>query len=207
MLPISVAVVDDHPFLRLAVKAVLERHNFVVLAEADNGIDAIQLLKNTPCQLMILDLDIPQMSGLEVIRRVCQRYPDTRILVLTAQEPAVYAVRCIEAGAYGIVSKAQPLEELAEAARLVLKGKKVFPQPELYGEQLASSEAALLASLSNRELQIVELLCKGHANKDIAETMAISHKTVSTHKTNILGKLNLGSSMELFDFAKRHNLL
>lgn len=207
MLPISVAVVDDHPFLRLAVKAVLERHNFVVLAEADNGIDAVQLLKNTPCQLMILDLDIPQMSGLEVIRRVNQRYPETRILVLTAQEPAVYAVRCIEAGAYGIVSKAQPLEELAESARLVLKGKKVFPQPELYGEQLASSEAALLASLSNRELQIVELLCKGHANKDIAETMAISHKTVSTHKTNILAKLNLGSSMELFDFAKRHNLL
>lgn len=207
MLPISVAVVDDHPFLRLAVKAVLERYNFVVLAEADNGIDAIQLLKNTPCQLMILDLDIPQMSGLEVIRRVKQRYPDTRILVLTAQDPSVYAVRCIEAGAYGIISKAQPLEELAEAARLVLKGKKVFPQSEFYGEQLAGSESALLASLSNRELQIVELLCKGHANKDIAETMAISHKTVSTHKTNILAKLNLGSSMELFDFAKRHNLL
>lgn len=207
MLPISVAVVDDHPFLRLAVKAVLERYNFVVLAEADNGIDAIQLLKNTPCQLMILDLDIPQMSGLEVIRRVKQRYPDTRILVLTAQDPSVYAVRCIEAGAYGIISKAQPLEELAEAARLVLKGKKVFPQSEFYGEQLAGSESELLASLSNRELQIVELLCKGHANKDIAETMAISHKTVSTHKTNILAKLNLGSSMELFDFAKRHNLL
>lgn len=207
MLPISVAVVDDHPFLRLAVKAVLERYNFVVLAEADNGIDAIQLLKNTPCQLMILDLDIPQMSGLEVIRRVKQRYPDTRILVLTAQDPSVYAVRCIEAGAYGIISKAQPLEELAEAARLVLKGKRVFPQSEFYGEQLAGSESALLASLSNRELQIVELLCKGHANKDIAETMAISHKTVSTHKTNILAKLNLGSSMELFDFAKRHNLL
>ena len=207
MLPISVAVVDDHPFLRLAVKAVLERYNFVVLAEADNGIDAIQLLKNTPCQLMILDLDIPQMSGLEVIRRVKQRYPDTRILVLTAQDPSVYAVRCIEAGAYGIISKAQPLEELAEAARLVLKGKKVFPQSEFYGEQLAGSESALLASLSNRELQIVELLCKGYANKDIAETMAISHKTVSTHKTNILAKLNLGSSMELFDFAKRHNLL
>ncbi|WP_417527633.1 response regulator [Marinomonas shanghaiensis] len=207
MLPISVAVVDDHPFLRLAVKAVLERYNFVVLAEADNGIDAIQLLKNTSCQLMILDLDIPQMSGLEVIRRVKQRYPDTRILVLTAQDPSVYAVRCIEAGAYGIISKAQPLEELAEAARLVLKGKKVFLQSEFYGEQLAGSESALLASLSNRELQIVELLCKGHANKDIAETMAISHKTVSTHKTNILAKLNLGSSMELFDFAKRHNLL
>lgn len=207
MLPISVAVVDDHPFLRLAVKAVLERYNFVVLAEADNGIDAIQLLKNTSCQLMILDLDIPQMSGLEVIRRVKQRYPDTRILVLTAQDPSVYAVRCIEAGAYGIISKAQPLEELAEAARLVLKGKKVFPQSEFYGEQLAGSESALLASLSNRELQIVELLCKGYANKDIAETMAISHKTVSTHKTNILAKLNLGSSMELFDFAKRHNLL
>ncbi|GGN24818.1 MULTISPECIES: response regulator transcription factor [Marinomonas] len=207
MLPISVAVVDDHPFLRLAVKAVLERYNFVVMAEADNGIDAIQLLKNTPCQLMILDLDIPQMSGLEVIRRVNQRYPDTRILVLTAQDPSVYAVRCIEAGAYGILSKAQPLEELAEAARLVLKGKKVFPQSEFYGEQLAGSESELLASLSNRELQIVELLCKGHANKDIAETMAISHKTVSTHKTNILAKLNLGSSMELFDFAKRHNLI
>ncbi|WP_111638455.1 response regulator transcription factor [Marinomonas shanghaiensis] len=207
MLPISVAVVDDHPFLRLAVKAVLERYNFVVMAEADNGIDAIQLLKNTPCQLMILDLDIPQMSGLEVIRRVNQRYPDTRILVLTAQDPSVYAVRCIEAGAYGILSKAQPLEELAEAARLVLKGKKVFPQPEFYGEPLAGSESELLASLTNRELQIVELLCKGHANKDIAETMAISHKTVSTHKTNILAKLNLGSSMELFDFAKRHNLI
>ncbi|MCW4629692.1 MULTISPECIES: response regulator transcription factor [Marinomonas] len=207
MLPISVAVVDYHPFLRLAVKAVLERYNFVVLAEADNGIDAIQLLKNTSCQLMILDLDIPQMSGLEVIRRVKQRYPDTRILVLTAQDPSMYAVRCIEAGAYGIISKAQPLEELAEAARLVLKGKKVFPQSEFYGEQLAGSESVLLASLSNRELQIVELLCKGHANKDIAETMAISHKTVSTHKTNILAKLNLGSSMELFDFAKRHNLL
>ncbi|WP_418138992.1 response regulator [Marinomonas sp. RS-M-Aa-14] len=207
MLPISVAVVDYHPFLRLAVKAVLERYNFVVLAEADNGIDAIQLLKNTSCQLMILDLDIPQMSGLEVIRRVKQRYPDTRILVLTAQDPSMYAVRCIEAGAYGIISKAQPLEELAEAARLVLKGKKVFPQSEFYGEQLAGSESVLLASLSNRELQIVEFLCKGHANKDIAETMAISHKTVSTHKTNILAKLNLGSSMELFDFAKRHNLL
>lgn len=207
MLPISVVVVDDHPFLRLAVKSLLERHGFQVVAEADNGLDAVSLLRETPCQLMILDLDIPQMTGLEVIRRVSQRYPQTRIIVLTAQEPAVYAVRCIEAGAFGILSKAQQLEQLVDAARQVMKGQKVFPQPELYGEQLADSEAELLAALSNRELQIVGLLCKGYANKDIAESMAISHKTVSTHKTNILDKLKLNSVVELADFARRHHIL
>ncbi|KKL00503.1 DNA-binding response regulator [Rheinheimera mesophila] len=206
MLPISVAVVDDHPFLRLAVKNVLEQHNFKVVVEADNGLDAVALPRKEEFKLMILDLGIPQLDGLEVIHRLAQRHPDVFIIVLTAQEPSIYAVRCAEAGAHGILSKSQELNKLVDMAHKVLRGQKVFPQPEYYGERLAESESELLASLSNRELQILNLLCKGKANKDIADEISISFKTVSTHKTNLLVKLGLSSMIELVDFARRNGL-
>lgn len=207
MLPIKAVVVDDHPFLRIAVKTILLQNNYNVVAEADNGIDAMNILRLHQPELLILDLGIPQLDGLEVIRRATDRYPNLKIVVLTAQEPALYAVRCKESGAHAILSKADDLERLSQTAKQVLAGKLVFPQSEYYGESLANSEAELLASLSNRELQILRLLCVGKANKDIADEVAISYKTVSSHKTNILSKLNLNSTVDLADFARRNNLL
>ena len=116
MLPISVAVVDDHPFLRLAVKAVLERHNFVVLAEADNGIDAIQLLKNTPCQLMILDLGLPDGFALDLIRQLRQSGVSMPILVLTAQSQLDTKLTALNSGADDYLVK--PIDVLELEARI-----------------------------------------------------------------------------------------
>ncbi|MGP9800805.1 response regulator [Rheinheimera sp. NSM] len=207
--PFSAMIVDDHPFLRMAVRKLLEQKGYNVIAEADNGIDAIKILRNQPCDIMVLDLDIPQLSGLEVMKRVTASHPATKILVLTAQTPALYAVRCAEAGAAGILGKHEELENLAEAVKMILRGYRFFPQTDARGNLAAEvmSETELLNSLTNRELQVLRALCQGQANIDIADAMAISYKTVSTHKANIMDKLGLNSLLELIEFARRNQLL
>lgn len=204
----KVLIVDDHPAIRLAVRLLFERDGFTIVGEADNGAEALQVARKKSPDLAILDIGIPKIDGLEVIARLKSLKLDTKVLVLTRQNPAQFAPRCLQAGAMGFVSKGKPLELLL-AAKAVLAGYIHFPTGALrsINQQSRDNEARMLESLSDREMTVLQYLANGNTNKAIAQQLFLSEKTVSTYKSRIMLKLNAHSLAGLIDFARRHELI
>lgn len=150
----KVLIVDDHPAIRLAVRLLFERDGFTIVGEADNGAEALQVARKKSPDLAILDIGIPKIDGLEVIARLKSLKLDTKVLVLTRQNPAQFAPRCLQAGAMGFVSKRENLSELLLAAKAVLAGYIHFPTGALrsINQQSRDNEARMLESLSDREI-------------------------------------------------------
>ncbi|RON44214.1 response regulator transcription factor [Pseudomonas frederiksbergensis] len=203
-------VVDDHPFIRATVKVLLEREQFKVVAEADNGADAVQLARQHDPELIVLDITMPRLDGLEAINRISALKLSSKILVLTAQSATFYAMRCMKAGAAGYISKTDDLNELSKAIKALMAGYTFFPN--LAGNSVRrvdidSTELEMIRGLSDRELAILQQLSRGLSNKEIGNVMLLSNKTVSTYKTRLIDKLNVTSVVYLADFAKRNNLI
>lgn len=207
----KVLIVDDHPVIRLAVRMLMERHGYDVVAETDNGADAVQLAREFQPDLVILDIGIPKLDGLEVITRLSGILEfEARILVLTSQAPGHFSMRCMHAGAAGYVCKQQDLTELLSAIKAVLSGYSYFPNQALHSVRSNlgnATERQLVERLSGRELAVLQQLAKGRSNKQIADTMFLSNKTVSTYKTRLLMKLNARSLVDLIELAKRNGIL
>lgn len=200
-------IVDDHPVIRMAVRMLLERNGMEIVGEADNGVDALQLIRQHEPDLVILDIGIPKLDGLNVISRIRSLGLDSQVLVLTSQPVDSFSQRCFQAGAKGFVSKEEDLQNLMTAINAINAGFTVFPASVLNGGQApAPSEAEMVGRLSNQELMVLQHLASGLSNKDIGERMLLSNKTISTYKTRILQKLNLGSLVELIEFARRNDL-
>ncbi|WP_191486598.1 response regulator transcription factor [Pseudomonas sp. FEN] len=202
-------IVDDHPFIRMAIKVLLEKEGFEVVAEADNGVDAVQLARELAPSLIVMDLNIPRLDGLEAIKRLSDLQLPSKLVVLTEQAPEFYSERCMRAGAMGYISKTAELVELRLAIQAVMLNKSFFPRLEghVQGQAGGVSEPVLIDSLSNRELSILRYIARGMKNKDISELMLLSDKTVSTYKTRLIDKLNLKSVVALAEFAKRNQLI
>ncbi|NIF58014.1 response regulator [Enterobacter sp. Ap-916] len=205
----NVLIVDDHPVARLAVRMVLEKENLTVIAETDDGLQAIQLVrKNTP-DLVIVDIDIPSVNGIDVVQRMRRDGFSGGILVLTGKEGDHYIRRCASAGADGFVSKKNNLSELSDAVRAIRSGYGYFPR-HLARSDVAAGDAAAdkdkLGELSAKELDVLRHLAKGVKVVDIARQMNISDKTVSTYKSRLMAKLGLKTMIELYDFTQKHNL-
>ncbi|MFZ6045982.1 response regulator [Pseudomonas sp. CR3202] len=203
----SALIVDDHPVIRMAVRMLLERNDMVVVGEADNGVDALQLIRQHEPDIVILDIGIPRLDGLNVISRIRALGLESHVLVLTAQPADSFSQRCFQAGAKGFISKEEDLQNLVTAINAISAGFTVFPALTQGSSQVpALSEAELVGRLSNQELMVLQYLASGLSNKDIAERMLLSNKTVSTYKTRIQQKLNLDSLLELIEFARRNDL-
>ncbi len=208
--PSKVLIVDDHPVIRLAVRLLLNREGYEVIAETDNGVDAIALAREHVPDLIILDIGIPKLGGLDVIARLSSLELPLRILVLTGQNPSHYAARCMQAGAAGFVCKEGDLGELASSVRAVLSGYSYFPSDVIRSGKRqvgVPDEQELISRLSDRELVVLKYLANGYSNKRIADEMFISNKTVSTYKSRLLLKLNARSLIELVEFANRNALV
>ncbi|KAF0812071.1 Virulence factors putative positive transcription regulator BvgA [Andreprevotia sp. IGB-42] len=206
----GIVIVDEQPVTRHALRLLMEAEGHQVLAEADNGIDAVQLARDGKAALMILDLAIPRLGGLAVMERLEAMPTRPKVLVLTAQNTEYFALRCLEAGAAGFVSKAEDLDELKVAVNAVLHGHSYFPSHVLTpGNHIAVGDGAdaTLKELSSRELSVLQLLAKGMSNIAIAGQLALSDKTISTYKIRLKQKLNAGSLLELIDIARRHGLV
>ncbi len=204
-----VLIVDDHPVTRLAVRMLMERHGFEVVAEAENGMDALKLAMEYIPDIVILDIGIPKVDGLEVINRLMSRSMLTKILVFTLKTPGPFSMRCMQAGAAGYVCKQQGITELISAVRAVLAGYSYFPNEALHSfrsSQNVSSEEEMIELLSRRELVVLQQLTSGMSNKEIAEGLCLSNKTISTYKRRLLTKLNARSLVDLIEFAQRHRL-
>ena len=205
-----VLIVDDHPVIRLAVRMLMERHGYEVMAETDNGVDALQLAREHLPDIVILDIGIPKLDGLEVIARLAGTSANTKVLVLTSQAPGHFSMRCMQAGAAGYVCKQQELTELLSAIKAVLSGYSYFPNQALHKARIilnGGTEAEMVERLSGREMMVLQQLALGRSNKEIADGMFLSNKTVSTYKTRLLAKLNARSLVDLIELAQRHGLV
>ncbi|MBN3788030.1 response regulator transcription factor [Burkholderia sp. Ac-20353] len=214
MIP-RIVIVDDHPLVRMAVRVILERDGYEVVAECRTGVDGVQAVRTLKPDLVVLDLVIPDLDGFSVMERLRGAKLDSSILVLTSGDTRNYAMRCLQAGASGFVSKDGGLDELSKAVKALLAGYSYFPRvvTDMLRENLqevATNEgkgsAAGLDGLTDREITILGLLVKGMNNQEIAHTLMLSHKTVSTYKVRLMSKLNAPNMVELVKVAQRNGI-
>ena len=204
----TVFIVDDHPVIRLAIRMLLETQGYTIAGESDNGVDAMQMIRETLPDLVILDISIPKLDGLEVLSRFQAMATPLKILVLTAQSPALFAIRCMHSGAAGYVCKQEDLSELLSAIKAVLSGYNYFPSQALTPALASSSqELELFRQVNDRELMVLQLFAQGRSNKEIATGMFLSSKTVSTYKKRLMHKLRASTLVELIEIAKRNALV
>ncbi|MBY8948906.1 MULTISPECIES: response regulator transcription factor [unclassified Pseudomonas] len=204
----TVFIIDDHPVIRLAIRMLLEHEeNFKVVGETDNGCDAIQMVRECMPDLIILDISIPKLDGLEVLCRFNAMNASMKTLVLTAQSPTLFATRCMRSGADGYVCKEGDLSELMSAIRAVLSGYNYFPSQALNTNDESGKELELFKAVNDRELMVLQLFAQGRTNKEIAKGMFLSNKTVSTYKKRLMQKLQAKSLVELIEMAKRNALV
>lgn len=202
-----IVTADPQPFMLAALRQRLEAAGHEVIGEAGDGRQALERVRRLHPDLLILDLDLPRMGGLELLQRLHHELPKQKSLVFTQLAGAHYQGLAQRAGARGFVHKGDRPEELDEAVRLVLSGRQVFPArtPEGMGDGLDRDN--LGEHLTPRELTVLHYLAQGYRVKDIAEELAISDRTVSTYKTRLLEKTQTDSLIDLVDAAKVRGLL
>ena len=204
----SVLIVDDHPVILLAVRVLLEKHGMRVVGEADNGLDAVQLVRELTPQVVVLDIGIPKLDGFSVITRIKALNVRSEILILTSQPADAVCRRCIQLGARGFINKEEGLDKLITAIKAVDAGYTFFPS--LASDSVSSSdqltELKQIQSLTDRELTVLQHLALGYSNKQISEKLFLSNKTISTYKTRLLQKLSVNSLVDLAELAKRNAL-
>jgi two-component system response regulator EvgA len=204
----TILVIDDHPAFRMVIKMQLVQLLGVEeVIEADNGQSAVEMARIHTPELAILDLDIPRISGLDVIPRLKLVHPPIRVMVLSSHDPATFAPRAMRSGVHGFVGKSQEMKEIMRGVEAVLAGYTVFPVTANGGGMAFAGgeggEEARIGLLSDKELVILQMLSKGMSNKAIGDALFISDKTVSSHKTRIMHKLGVKSLVELIDLARR----
>lgn len=170
----------------------------------------MSLAREAPPDLIILDIAIPELDGFEVIRRLARFGVNSKILIVTALSPILYAARCRNAGASGFVSKADDLRMVSKAIATTMSGYTFFPNvisSLASNPEVQSTDSAMISELSDRELLVLQKLSLGYSNKEIGETMFLSNKTISACKTRIAEKLKLKSVVAFADFAKKNGLI
>ncbi|MEW5708142.1 MAG: response regulator transcription factor [Pseudomonadota bacterium] len=208
--PLKVMLVDDHAVVRMGFRLLLESTPDIrVVAEADTGEQALKRYPEARPDVVVMDLSMPGMGGMEAVRRLLAKDKDARILVLSAHDDTLHPKRVLEAGALGYLSKRSAPEELIQAVRLVAAGK-VYLEPAL-AQQLAIQQVTGTRNpvevLSPREFELFLLLAQGKTVAEIAEMLYLSPRTVGTHLYNIKQKLNASNAAELTLIALRAGLL
>jgi DNA-binding NarL/FixJ family response regulator len=213
----NILLADDHPLFRRGLRQVLDREpDLRVVAEAADGAEAVEraLSRDGDVELVLLDVTMPRMTGLQAAREITRRNPEIRVLILSMHDNERYFFEALEAGASGYVLKTAADRDVVSACRAAMRG-----EPFLYpgavralvrdylerarrGETLASREP-----LTPRELEIVKLIAEAHSNDEIADMLAISKKTVERHRANMLEKLGMSDRVELTRYAIRRGLI
>jgi DNA-binding NarL/FixJ family response regulator len=209
-----ILIADDHPLVRRGLASTLsEQQGWTVIAEASNGRKACELAAQLLPDIAILDLTMPELNGLEATRQLHNTVPKTRILIVTAHESEQLVREVLDAGAMGYVLKSDAGSALVSAVEALLEGRPFFSsvvaQRVLQGYlgAGAASVDAGKSTLSPREREIVQLLAEGNNNKDIARVLDLSVKTVETHRSNIMRKMDFASFADLVRYAIRNKLV
>ena len=211
----AVVIVEDHQLFRDGLKSMLgKRDDVVVVGEAEDGLTALKLIRKLKPDLILLDLSMPKMGGISVLKDVKRELPDTCVLLLTIYESDQYVLEAFEAGADGYCIKDSSREELMMAIDSVLDGK-TYISPGISDqvmEGFLSNRRRLKKknrwdTITQREREVLKLLAEGYSNKEIGDLLHISVKTVETYKARVMEKLNLRSRAALVRFALKHGLL
>lgn len=214
--PIKVLIADDHPVVRVGLRNMLQTDQQIkVIAEAKDGIEAIHMVRTLHPDILLLDLAMPKMPGMEALRELTTENGETRTIVLTGQVEKRQILEALQLGARGVVLKDAMLAHLSACIRAVMSGQYWLDgRPVQNLVQVLRDLAAQTAppprktfGLTSRELEVVTLITEGSTNKHIAESFGISEETVKRHLTNIFNKLGVGNRLELALFALNHNLL
>jgi two-component system response regulator NreC len=212
-MPIRILLVDDHGVIRAGLHALLEGFpDMTVVGDASDGGEAVVKACDLKPDVVLMDLSMPNIGGIEATRQLLQHEPGMRVLILTVHEDESLLKEVIRAGAAGYIVKRAAQEDLIHAIRVVARGdlyvhptmtRILFDEPNK-AETPAVSKAE---TLTLREIEVLQLLAKGYTNRQIAEQLSLSPRTVEGHRANIAGKLGLHSRVELVDYAEKHGLM
>jgi DNA-binding NarL/FixJ family response regulator len=213
----TVLIIDDHPLFREGLKAIISRSSlFKVVGEAGSARQGFELAKKNRPDLILVDISLPDKSGIELSREIRSSLPDTKIMIISMHSKADYIAEAFQAGATGYLAKESASVGLLKGLELVLKGEYFLDtclSQEVVRRLMESPVRekkitdASYSSLTNREQEVMRLLAEGISRKEIAEKLFISPKTVENHRTNIMNKLDLHSTMELIRYAARLGII
>jgi DNA-binding NarL/FixJ family response regulator len=209
--PIRILVADDHPVVRDGLVAILSTQpDFEIVGEAGTGLEAVERAVALQPDVMLLDLEMPELDGVEVLRRLSQINPNVRVIVFTAFDTDERILGAVQAGAQGYLLKGSPRKELFDAIRVVRAGGSLL-QPVVASKLLRQvshqNQANQVEALTPRELEVLRLLAQGLQNKEIAAELVISERTVKFHVSSIMGKLGAGNRTEAVTLAAQQGLI
>jgi DNA-binding NarL/FixJ family response regulator len=208
---IKVFIADDHAIVREGLKQILaETRDIIVAGEAENGLEAVKLFRKSECQVMLLDISMPDRSGIDVLKQIKKEKPDLAVLMLSMHREDQYAIRSLKAGASGYLTKQSAPRELVTAIRQVAGGLKYISAAlaqELANHVGEDHEAPPHDTLSDREYQTLTMIASGKTVGVIAKELSLSVKTVSEYRARLLVKMKLKNSAELTHYAIKNQLI
>jgi len=213
---IKVIIVDDQPLVRGGLRMIIDAaEDMELAAEAGNGHAAVECARRTPADVILMDVQMPAMDGLEATRQIMQAAPKTKVLILTMHESDQMVRRVLEAGARGYVLKSDLAAHLVDAVEDIVRGRlsltpkvsEIVVQGFLKAERESKQNEHAKVRPTPRELEIIRLLADGKANKEIASALGITVRTVETHRAKIMLKLGLHSLTEVIQYAIRHKII
>jgi two-component system invasion response regulator UvrY len=206
---ITIILVDDHALVREGLRRLLQDcPDLQVIGEAGDGHEALRLVRKLQPQVVVMDLSMPELDGIETTKRMVDEGLRAKVVILTNEE---YAIRVLQAGACGFIGKGSPTQEVVDAIRKVAAGGYALPPgvaedlPRRYLSK--DAPASPLGALSDRELQVLKHLAEGRTSREIAQELHLSAKTVDTYRARLLTKLNLNTTADLIRFALRHGVI
>ena len=214
--PLRILIADDHEVVRQGVRTILESQpGWSVVAEAQNGLDAVEQAQKARPEIALLDISMPELNGLEATKQILKLLPETQILILTMHESDELVREVLSAGARGYVLKTDAKRDLVNAVRSLSEGRPFFTskvaEMVLEGYRQKSSPAGTEIPtgdrLTSRERQIVQLMAEGKTSKEIATALDISVKTAETHRANVMRKLDLHSLADVVRYAIRNRMI
>lgn len=206
-LPHRVILADDHNLVRRGLAALLQLdENYTVVGEAENGEQAFQCVQNIPADIIILDLSMPRLNGLETVRRLQQSHPTMKILILSMYDDPEFVTQALQDGANGYILKQSMEDELFEALDLINQGEH-FISTAIDLSEIEAHEISPKSLLTSREHEVLQLIAEGHTTAEIANLMAISPHTANRHRANILQKMGVRNQMELIRMAVKRGLV
>ena len=210
----TIVLADDHKVVRQGLRAVLEfEPGFRVIGEAGNGLDATRLVERLRPNVLVLDLMIPGLSGLEVTRQLRKRSPKTRVVILSMHSDKSYVLEALRNGAAGYVLKDSSAEDLIKAVQEAAANRRYLSPPlsdsavDAYAQQASATGTDSYDSLSSREREVFQLAAEGHTNKEIGKMLFISPRTVEIHRANMMNKLDLRNHTDLIRYALKRGII
>lgn len=205
---ISVVIADDHVIFRKGLATILNEIPTVkVLAETSNGHELLDYLKTGAADVILMDIKMPGMDGIEATKRVSEKYPDISVIALTMHEEIGYFNKMIEAGAKGFLLKKTNQDQLEEAITSVFRGENYFAEEFALSVSNSPSVLKVSITLSDREKEILEYICKGFSNSEISKRLGLSQRTIDGHRARLFEKTGAKNAPNLVMFAIKHGLV